>query len=73
LPPTNDEIRAAISVADHALGRTRAAEGQPPEHVNPVPASPAAHGFTDDDVASWSSQLFGAPNAKAGRVTNAKD
>jgi hypothetical protein len=73
MPPSNDEIRAAIGAADHALGRTRAAEGQPPAHVNPVPATPARQGFTDDDVASWSQKLFGTGKAKSGRVMNAKD
>jgi hypothetical protein len=73
MPPSNDEIRAAIGAADHALGRTYAAEGQAPAHVNPVPATPAAQGFTDDDVASWSKQLGFAPKATTGRVTNAKD
>ena len=70
---TDNEIRAAIAKADHALGRTRAAEGQAPTHVNPVPATPAAQGFTDDDVASWSKTLGFAPKAKSGRVTNARD
>ena len=70
---TDNEIRAAIAKADQALGRTRAAEGQSPQHVNPVPATPAAQGFTDDDVAAWSKNLGFAPKAKSGRVTNARD
>lgn len=73
MPPTENEIRAAIGKADHALGHTRAAEGEPPQHVHPVPATPAEQGFTDDDVAAWSQKLFGASASKSGRVTNARD
>jgi len=73
MPPSSDEIRAAIAKADQTLGRTRATEGQAPAHVNPVPATPAAQGFTDNDVAAWSKNLGFAPKAKSGRVTNARD
>ena len=74
MPPTDDAaIRAAIGKADHALGHTSAAEGEPPQHVHPVPATPAEQGFTDDDVAAWSQKLFGSSASKSGRVTNAKD
>ena len=72
-PSTEAEIRAAIATADRALGITRAVEGQPPQHVNPVPPSPAAQAFTDDDVTSWSKQLGFAASVKKGRVTTAKD
>lgn len=73
MPPTEQEIRAAIARADHALGHTRAVEGQPPAHV--LPAAPAAQTteFTDEDVAAWSQSLGFAKPAKAGRVTTAGD
>jgi hypothetical protein len=73
---TDDELRAAIGTADRLLGHTRAAEGQAPAHVLPVPAPAAADDaqpFTDDDVAAWSSKLGFAGRAKSGRVTQAKD
>lgn len=73
MPPSEKELRAAIGRADQILGHTRAAEGQPPQHVNPVPATPAEESFTDEDVAAWSKQLGFASSAKSGRVTNAKD
>jgi hypothetical protein len=73
LPPTNDQIRAAIATADRALGYTRAVEGQPPAHVNPVPPAADGQAFTDEDVAAWSKSLGFAATAKLGRVSTAKD